>query len=269
MTVQGLKNCWESKRTDSQAEIKWWDSRAKSFALEELPSDENSLPMRIISGNNMISQGQEALDIGCGGGRFSFALERMGARVTGLDFSPRMIEECEKARGLYDSSVSFSVCDWYNVDLKEFGWKNRFDLVLANMTPAVASADTFLKLCEASKKWCLMTKPVMRKNEVLDKLTAFLGLETDMSQLSETLSYALELLWMKGIEPKIDYEEQFWENTWETEEAIKEYMLRLSAFHTLSEKQKSLIEEFLRSVNADGTVKETTRTTIAAVYWQV
>ena len=34
-------------------------------------------------------RGREALDAGCGGGRWSYALLRLGCRVTAVDFSPR------------------------------------------------------------------------------------------------------------------------------------------------------------------------------------
>jgi len=225
--------------------------------------------MRLIIENEMIGKGQTALDVGCGNGRFSFSLEQLGVCVTGLDFSPRMIEECEKTKATRNSSIRFTVCDWHDVDLKMLNWYKNFDLVLANMTPAVVSADTFLKLSDASRKWCLMVKPTMRKNAVLDQLTALLGLAPEANTLDADFIYAFELLWLSGLKPKVEYEEQFWENTWKTDNAIREYTLRISSTHTLSPQQKESIAQFLRDISVEDYVKETTHTTIAAIYWQV
>lgn len=269
MTIREISERWESNRKNPQAAVEWWNSKASTFATKELPTTENSLAMRLILSNQMVERGQTALDVGCGGGRFSFALEQLGACVTGTDFSPRMIDECEKAKSMRGSSVNFCVHDWHSADLQKLGWSHYFDLVLANMTPAVVSADTFLKLSEASRRWCLMVKPTRRRNSVLDKLTALLGMEPDTNALDETLIYAFELLWQGGMNPKIEYEEQLWENTWQIDDAVQEYTLRLSALHALSPLQKETITALLHNISVDNIVKETTHTTIAAIYWQV
>ena len=124
-------------------------------------------------------------------------------------------------------------------------------------------------LTDASHNWCLMVKPTRRRNTVLDKLNALLDIEVDTNTLDKALLYAFELLWLNGMKPKIEYEEQLWENSWQIDDAIQEYTLRISASHTLSRSQKETTAEFLHSVSVDNIVKETTHTTIAAVYWQV
>lgn len=269
MTIREISERWESNRKNPQAAVEWWNSKASAFAARELPNAENSLAMRLILGNQMVERGRTALDVGCGGGRFSFALEQLGGCITGTDFSQRMIDECEKTKSMRGSSVNFCVHDWHNADLQKLGWSHCFDLVLANMTPAVVSADTFLKLSEASRGWCLMVKPTRRRNAVLDKLTALLGMEPDTNSLDETLIYAFELLWLSGMKPKIEYEEQLWENTWQIDDAVREYTLRLSSLHALSPSQKETITAFLHNVSVDDIVKERTHTTITAIYWQV
>ncbi len=269
MTIQEITERWQPFIKNAQGAVEWWNSKATAFASKDIPTAQNSLAMRLILDNHMIEHGQSALDVGCGGGRFSFALAQLGACVTGTDFSPRMIEECEKTKTLHALSANFCVHDWKNANLRELDWENKFDLVLANMTPAILCADTFLKLSKASRNWCLMVKPTRRVNAVLDKLNALLGIESDTNALDETLMYAFELLWLYGMKPKIEYEEQLWENSWQIDDAIQEYTLRISVSHTLSALQKETIAEFLHSVSIDNIVKEKTHTTIAAVYWQV
>ena len=147
MTIQEVKDRWSPGMKDPQAAIDWWNSKAGAFASRDIPTAQSSLAIRLITEKQMLERGQSSLDVGCGGGRFSFALEQLGACVTGIDFSPRMIEECEKSRIARASSACFCVQDWQNIDLQALGWKNKFDLVLANMTPAVVDVYKRQRLC--------------------------------------------------------------------------------------------------------------------------
>ena len=269
MTINEIKQLWNPKVKNSKAAVEFWNSKASSFAAKDIPNSENSLAMRLISENHMINSQQTVLDIGCGSGRFSFALEQLGARVTGTDFSPRMIEECEKMKNMRSSSIEFCVQDWQSADLYKLGWHNNFDLVLANMTPSVDSADTFLKLSEASRNWCIMVKPTRRSNAVHDRLNDIFNITSDTNSLDKSLLFAFELLWLKGMNPKIEYQDQTWQNSLHVDDAIREYILRTSMSHTLSNSQKETISEFLHSISVDNIVQETTHTTIAALYWQV
>ncbi|WP_242831035.1 hypothetical protein [Desulfosporosinus meridiei] len=136
------------------------------------------------------------------------------------------------------------------------------------MTPAVVSADTFLKLRESSRGWVIMVKPTRRSNSVLDELNK-LNAEQDTKALDETIVYAFDLVWHSGGCPKFEYEEQIWQEDQPLEEAIKEYTLRISSTHELSDSDRERIRKYLESIAVDGIVHEITKTTIVAMYWQV
>ena len=268
MDVRTITELWKPSKGSPGAGVEWWNGKAVHFSAMELPSAENSLGMRIIQRENMVWKGSSALDVGCGGGRFSFALEEMGAEMTATDFSPKMIENARENGKSRDSNVCFSVDDWHEVDLKKKGWEHRFDLVLANMTPAIVSADTFIKLMEASKNWVLMVKPTRRTNAILDELNRLVGAEQDTKPLDETVAYAFDLAWMSGCCPRLEYEEQLWESDMTLEEAVRDYTLRISSLHELGDDDKLKIRGYLESVAKDGIVHETTHTMVAAMYWQ-
>ena len=59
---------------DPQAAIDWWNSKAGAFGVQDIPTAQSSLAIRLITEKQMIERGQSSLDVGCGGGRFSFAL---------------------------------------------------------------------------------------------------------------------------------------------------------------------------------------------------
>ncbi len=71
----------ELAKFNSQAQS-WWDPRGSFRPLHDL----NPLRLAYIAtGTRMV--GQEALDVGCGGGILSEGLHNAGARVTGIDLA--------------------------------------------------------------------------------------------------------------------------------------------------------------------------------------
>jgi len=269
MNIETIMALWKPRVNNQKAGVDWWNGSAEKFAARELPTTENSLAMRIIAREGMVKAGFSALDVGCGGGRFSFALEALGADMCATDFSPKMIEQAVKIKTERASDVRFSVDNWHTLTLAEKGWAKKFDLVLAHMTPAVVSAETFLKLSEASRNWVLMVKPSRRTNSVLDPLNKLVGAETDTAVLDEALAYAFDLAWLSGYCPRLEYENQIWENEAPLEKAIEDYTLRIASTQDLSDENKQAIRTYLESIAVNGSVHETTHTAIVAMYWQV
>jgi SAM-dependent methyltransferase len=67
-------------------------------------------------------------DVGCGSGRFVNALAQRGARVTGLDFAPAMLD---LARKLVAESGVAERCNFVLSDVLDWNTPEKFDLVIA------------------------------------------------------------------------------------------------------------------------------------------
>lgn len=269
MNIKMIMDLWKPRANNTKAGVEWWDGNAEKFSAMDLPTANSSIGMRIIEREGMVKKDCFVLDIGCGCGRFSFALDSVGADVTGTDFSPKMIERAENQQVQRGSQVHFSMDNWHTLSLKEKDWEAKFDLVLANMTPAVVSAETFLKLSEASRNWVLMVKPTRRTNSVLDELNKLVGADQDTKALDETMAYAFDLLWLMGCCPRLEYENQVWDSNLPLDKAVEEYTLRISSMRELTEENINSIRTYLESIAADGIVHEIAHTTIVAMYWQV
>jgi ubiquinone/menaquinone biosynthesis C-methylase UbiE len=74
------------------------------------------------------SPGQTICDVGCGSGRFVSALAQKGARVTGLDFAPAMLD---LARDLVKQEGVADRCDFVLSDVLDWNTDRVFDLVIA------------------------------------------------------------------------------------------------------------------------------------------
>lgn len=269
MDIESIKKLWVPARNNKDAGISWWNGRAGHFSSLEPPTAEKNLGMRIILRENMVQGGSRTLDVGCGGGRYSFAFEQMGAEAVATDFSPEMIRRAAEAGERSGSKVSFSVDDWHTLSLNEKGWHKSFDLVLANMTPAIDSADTFFKLADASRNWVLMVKTTRRTDSVFDELRQLAGPERCAGISDEALAYAFDLAWLTGGKPRLDYEDEVWELDMPLEKAVEIYSLRIEAMCALSKDTKTVVRSHLEKLaDGSGNVHETTKTTLAAIYWQ-
>lgn len=91
-----------------------WDEQAdfySSFAFSEL--DDTSVYLDEFG----VKEGDSVLDVCCGPGRISVVAAARGARVTGIDSSPNMLEHARanaKSAGVEDRTT-FQLIDWKNV----------------------------------------------------------------------------------------------------------------------------------------------------------
>ena len=73
----------------------------------------------------IVFNGAKSLEIGCGNGRFSFELEKMGCLATGIDCADKIIEYAVKFANKTNSLAKFIIGDALNIPFQ----KDIFDLV--------------------------------------------------------------------------------------------------------------------------------------------
>lgn len=136
----------------------WWDRRAEGFAkLTGDPSwrQRQDDIIQIFSRHDFLHPEFEILDIGCGTGNYALPLAGQVKKVVALDPSPSMLAILEQRAAEAGITNIETVClTWEEIDLVERGWKERFGLVLAAMTPGVQDAETLRKMLAASNRGC-------------------------------------------------------------------------------------------------------------------
>jgi 2-polyprenyl-3-methyl-5-hydroxy-6-metoxy-1,4-benzoquinol methylase len=76
-------------------------------------------------------QGKRVLDVGCAYGGLSVALAKAGAKVSGIDVSPKFIKYAE-ANALDTAEIDFHVVDASSVGLRKLFPKGSFDFIVIN-----------------------------------------------------------------------------------------------------------------------------------------
>ena len=268
--IEEIKEKWHFKVSNKKANVDMWDSMANSFGSHMLPTFEDNNFLKLIDRHKMIDTNSIILDVGCGTGSYALALAGHCKKVIGIDLSPRMIE-IAKERAVKEniSNVEFYCMDWHEMDLSKEGYEDTFDLVFAHMTPAVQSWDTFLKLSQASRGWCAISKPTRRIDPVSDAVKSLVGITEKRESSDQDIVYAFELLWSTGACPMLEYEKQKWNMKKNFEEAYGLYVNRLKTYRELSLEEEEKVVTYLKSIADDGLICEDVDTTITTMYWHI
>jgi len=177
-----------------------------------------------LSHKSLLTENSSVLDIGCGPGRFAVEFAKKSADVTGLDISDKMLDYAVKnAEAANLTNILFRNLNWDEVNLEDYGWRKRFDLVTAINSPGIHDLITLEKMIEASKGYCFLSNFVDRTDSVQDII------RTDILKLKEVIFYnntvysILNILWLIGYYPSIAYVDTAREHVRTVQEACVYY----------------------------------------------
>lgn len=271
MNHKELVDRWVSKEVNAQASISLWNAMASDFNQFEIPTKANNAFMNLLDKEKILDNCNNALDIGCGTGKYAIALsDYFTDGITGIDISPKMIKYAEENAFTYNKkNIIFKNINWKDLDLDTAKMYKAFDLVYAHNTPAIQSGQTLKKMIDASRKWCVLSKPTRRRDTISDSIEKLVGNEPPQVRRDIEILYTFELLWMMGFEPKISYKKQSWDKTQTLEEAQTIYLNRVKTHFTLNSNNEIKIKNFLEKQLDGGFIHEHTETTITTIYWKV
>ncbi len=273
MTVKLFSNDWESRHIDLKESEKFWDMRAEEFAAhkdsrEKIEGIENLLSF--FESNGVIHNAAKILDIGCGPGIYTVEFGKRVREAMGIDISSEMLKYARansRAEGL--GNTSFKKAAWEEVDLDEYGWSRKFDLVFASMSPGISSRDALLKMVHASRGYCFMSSFAYRRDIVRQNLEEIIFGGAREHHNGATIYYSFNTLWEAGYYPEIFYRDTEWENILSLDQALFRYTHWLTREQALDKKQQIKIHEYLESISIDGFIKEHTEAKIGYMLWKV
>lgn len=266
MELSYIRENWRQRpEADAAASIRAWDSVADDYLYDGDVSFEKDSFLQFVAEKAELTKDMSVLDVGCGAGAYSAALAERVGHVDGVDFSPRMVENA----GRYASensiqNVRFLERDWHRCDGGEFAGK--YDLVFAHTTPAVADYETFIKMVGASRRYGFFCKPARRTDKVFDGLRQTLGLPSRNGD--DSTAYIFDILWHMGMEPEVRYEKAVWKSSKPLEEAAQWQIGRLKGIYHVTAAEEAAVREYLRSIAADGMVRDETHTTLVNFFWE-
>lgn len=165
-------DCWKAsiqsnKAVTDELQAARWNERADQFAQnmdDERRQKRTADVLGFLEEAGFSPEDTCVLDIGCGPGTLSLPFARAGADVTALDISTRMLDRLRETAQNEGLRINAVECSWWSADIDKLGFRNKFDLVVASMTPAVKDVETFDRMMACSKQFCYYSGFVRRED---------------------------------------------------------------------------------------------------------
>ena len=273
MYLQYFTDLWREGKPAEISGKSFWDNRAAEFnklVCQGTPDERIRKIVEFLSQNSLLTNKSSVLDIGCGPGRFTVEFAKLSTDVTGIDISDKMLDYAVKnAEAANLSNVSFKNLNWDEVNLEEYGWRKKFDLVTAINSPGIHDRITLEKMIEASKGYCFLSNFVDRADSVQDII------RTDILKLNERKFYIntvyciFNILWLSGYYPSITYVDTNREHVRTVEEACVYYGTLFATEDNSNDEKNQLISRYLNEISSNGLVTEHVQTKTAWIYWKV
>jgi len=274
---------WEKSKKEDTFNVhkgfagpEFWDKTSLSYDTD---SSEISISLRgigrtidIFKRNDSLFHGMKILDIGCGTGLFARSLAKQGAFVTAIDFSPGMLKKFKEdtPKNLEDK-INIMHMDWRNTDIKKMRWENKFDLVIAFMSPAVSTPETLFKMMEVSNNACAVKGwATKRTHPLLDTLWKKI-MGAKLNDKPQTLIIKFNLLFSMGFFPEFYCDTISWEQKIRIEEEIDNKIAFFKRTSNRPEPElREIITDYIQSI-AEGstTIIKRHRGMTGTIFWKI
>ncbi|MCO1603478.1 class I SAM-dependent methyltransferase [Desulfosporosinus nitroreducens] len=273
MDIQYYTRLWSEGKVARASATAFWDNRADEFNKLVSPKTSDQRIGKILgfmSDHNLLAKNSSVLDIGCGPGGFAVEFAKSSSDVTGLDISSKMLDHAhQNAAAANLTNISFKNLNWNDVNLEEYGWEKRFDLVTAINSPGIHDQVTLEKMISASKGYCFLSNFVSRSDSVQDVIRAEILQLKDPKFYVNTVYCIFNILWLMGYYPHITYVDTDREHVRSLEEAHSYYGTLFELKNDPGDDQNKLVKNYLKDISPDGFVRERVRTKTAWIYWNV
>lgn len=251
----------------------YWNRVASSYDRnkEETKGRRLLKTLDLFKRMNFPSKGMEVLDIGCGTGTLARELARHGAKVTALDFSTEMLDQFQQSitpdiRG----NITLLCEDWHAIDIEKKGWKKKFDLVIAFMSPGVASPEAFYKMMDTSKNGCAIRGWAAKRNHPVLAVLWEKIMGTVLEDSPQSILLKINLLFSLGLFPDLTFDTVEWDQDVTVEEELES---ELAFFRKVSDKTnaelESIIRPYLESISQNGRIIRAHKGLTATAVWSV
>lgn len=203
------------------------------------------------------------LDIGCGTGTLAIPLAKEASKITAIDLSKSMLEifEYDKTTLLLDEKIDIFHSSWDDFEIKE-----RFDIALASMTPAVSSQEQFDKFINSTSTFGIFVGwGEYKNNDIVDDLLT-LHNGTKNKTFGQAKRFATHLS-IQNISYKLEYFETSWSDDYSFDDALEYAISHLSRFDIVSNIE--LIKQVLQEKMQDNKITFTTTAQKGVIVFKV
>lgn len=249
-----------------------WDSEAQNYQRTYLLGENqyNGELMDFLAAECGLRPGCRVIDIGCGVGKYGVYFANMGCHVTLTDISPKMLEYAQKNMAMTGSKWQTICCDWHAAPLDTAAFKEKFQLAISTMSPAICDVETVEKMSAVTEGFCFVSMFCRWDDPLRSSFCKRLGLEDRpvFENMDERCAQLIQCVCEAGFVPQISYRDYCWADERTAAEAAERFIARYYKAEEAPEHIKQAALEFARELaEEDGTITESINTKVLWLYW--
>lgn len=255
------------KKSNQNKWMDFWNSISKNYH-NRIKYEESLIEkaVNLLFNKEVLCKDSLVLDIGCGPGTYALPLSRRVSQVIALDSAEEMLGQMMsdvKRDGIKNITPVCSTWEAYQINQK-------FDLVLASLSPAVRNAKTLFKMNRASRRYsCLIT--FSKKIDFWRKIRNDLWQEImgrTFRSYSFDIFYPFNLLYTKGMKPSIDYVKDYFSYEEPVEPYILQYEKYFSIFTSMTQTKKDKLYRYFENKFRRGIIKIDGERELCIMWWE-
>jgi SAM-dependent methyltransferase len=251
----------------------YWDQASATYDTKnnEIAGRKTQKTINLLKTKKLIFENCNVLEIGCGTGMLARELAESNCNVTAIDFSQGMIDRCKKELSSnIESKIVFLKKDWNKIDLTKEGWDKNFDLVIAFMSPAISTPESFFKMMQTTNNGCAIRGwAKKRKHDILDNLWERI-MKSPLIDKPQNFLYKLNLLFSMGYFPELTFDKIQWEEKTNIEDEFeKQFAFFKKTSNIDGPELIKTIKTYLNSIANNGTIIKKHEGLTATALWHL
>ncbi len=236
-----------------------FDHKARLFNEQSFSEEGRKRTRRILSwleGQGVAFANLSVLDIGAASGVFTVPFAERGARVTAVEPSRPLFDLLqENAAPFGNGQIQMVPEPFENIDVRDRGWSQAFDLAFASMCPVIWDWESVEKILQCAREYAYISMPA--GSTEISLMQEIWPLVTGKPFISKHMEfgYLLHLLYLKGYsyESLVTRESK---TTEVTREAAFMEMVNWLGAHGLSpdEQKRQIMMDYLEQTYPSGNV---------------
>ena len=276
--INNLIECWK-KATGNGLNIldegrmaEFWNKRSENYA-NNIEKDKRKKRtdeiLEFLEESGFNPEGSRGLDIGRGPGTLSLPLSRLGADVTALDISSGMLNRLKDAVKNESLPIDVIECSWWTADIDELGFRNKFDLVIASMTPGIRDVGNFDMMMACSKNLCYYSNFLRRGEDSAyrDIRSSILGEKSENNM--NGIIYPFMYLYLSGYRPSLRINHSEWKEEINWKEAAEQAIEFIGRGRDFDDETKEKIMGYYQNASPDGIYRSESDVYTGMMVWEV
>jgi len=250
----------------------WWSMRSRSYTRRSGGARgrrRQEKLMLLLEQAGFLGRQHEALDIGCGSGNVALPLARRMKRVIALDPSEEMLALLRRrAAKAGIKNIETMLMRWEDVDLDTRGWRGRFRVAIASMSPGIHDAASLRKMHDASHCGCYFNSFTRRADRAQEDLwRIFFG--EPLPAMPADAFYVFHLLHAWGFCPSLELSSEATRRRYSPAKAVEELGLLMIPYVEQTKRSQAIIEDYVRAASPQGTFVRHRSFVEARILWSV